>query len=191
MKSLKSVARRGGTISAAALSALALVACSAGQITQTSSQVAAVDGASAGNQATGVTVMDVAVLLDENTGEAALKFTASNQDPEGREYTLESVQVDGQEVEVGATEPIGRDCSLVADSADGLDAIPQHKDGCIQYAETSLDNESFAYGGSLPVTFTFSNLDAPIEVQAPVVAPGVPAGSLDTDYTNGHGESEH
>lgn len=190
MKSLKPVARRGGTISAAALSALALVACSAGQITQTSSQVAAVDGATAGDRATGVAVMDVNVLLDENTGEAALKFTATNQDPEGEEVTLESVTVGGQEVELGKTEPIAANCSLVADFADGIKALPQDEDNCIQYVVTSLENQDFAYGGAVQVTFNFDNLD-PIEVNAPVVAPGLPAGENETDYTGGQSNTAH
>lgn len=191
MKSLKLVARRGGTISAAALSALSLVACSAGQITQTSSQVAAVDGASAGNPATGVALMDVNVLLDENTGEAALKFTATNQDPSNQEYTLESVSVAGEDVELGHSGPIARNCSLVADFADGIDAIPQDKDNCIQYVDTSVENRDFAYGGAVNVTFTFSNLDEPIVVQAPVVAPGLPAGENETDYTGGQSDTAH
>ena len=45
MKSLKQVA-----VAAAAAGALALTGCSAGQITQTSDQVAAVDGASAATE---------------------------------------------------------------------------------------------------------------------------------------------
>lgn len=191
VKSLKSVARRGGTISAAALSALALVACSAGHITQTSSQVAAVDGAAAGDQATGVTVLDVSVVLDENTGDAALKFTATNQDPVATDYTLESVEVDGQAVRINGTQTIKPGCSLVADSAQGIKDMPEDKDNCIQYVSTSLNNEDFAFGGALPVSFTFDNLDAPLEVKAPVVAPGLPAGENSTDYSGGHSEAAH
>lgn len=44
MKSLNLAARRGALVTVAAASALALASCSAGQVTQTSSQVAAVDG---------------------------------------------------------------------------------------------------------------------------------------------------
>ena len=71
MKSLKSA------VSAIAASALLLAGCSAGQITQTSDQVAAVDGAGAASDNQEVAVQDVTVVLDDN-GQAALKFTAIN-----------------------------------------------------------------------------------------------------------------
>lgn len=183
MKSLKSAVRRGGTISAAALSALALAACSAGQITQTSSQVPAVDGMRAGDQQTGVSVHDVTVLLDDTTGEAALKFTATNQDPSKTEYTLESVEVDGQPVQMDPTGPIAEGCSVVADSAAHLADMPQADDLCIEYVETSLDNQEWAFGGNLPVSFTFDNLDEPIELDVTVTAPNLEAGETPRDYS--------
>ena len=184
MKSLKSAVRRGGTISAAALSALALAACSAGQVTQTSSQVAAVDGAMAGDQQAGISVHDVTVLLDDQTGDAALKFAVVNQDPSATEYTLESVTVDGQEVQMDSTDPIGEECSLVGDSAEHLEAMAEAENVCIEYAETSLENQDWAFGGNLPVVFTFDNLDEPLEVDATVAAPTLEAGELDRDYTS-------
>ncbi len=174
VKSLKSAARRGGIISAAALSALALASCSAGQVTQTASQVAAVNGAEGASEDGTVAVRDVTIVLDDK-GEAALKFTAINQDTSMTEHMLKSVDVDGQSVSINA-EPLGRDCALVSDSADGLASTPQADGvGCIQYTETSLDNEDYAIGGNVPVTFTFDTGD--VEVWAAVAAPQLPAGS--------------
>lgn len=94
MKSLNSVARRGAIMTVAAASALALASCSAGQITQTSSQVAAVDGNQAAAESGAVVVRDVTVHLTEE-GEAGVKFTAINQDTENVSHNLESVTVDG------------------------------------------------------------------------------------------------
>lgn len=175
MKSLKSAARRGGIISAAALSALALASCSAGQVTQTASQVAAVNGAEGNTEDGTVAVRDVTVVVDDQ-GEAALKFTAINQDTTMTEHTLESVEVDGTPVEVDSA-TLRRDCVLVADSAAGLEVTPRSENtGCIEYAETSLPNEDFAYGGNLPVTFTFDSGE--ITVNAAVSAQQLPAGTF-------------
>jgi len=168
VKSLKSVARRGGAVSVAAASALLLAACSAGQITQTSSQVAAVNGASAQTEDGSVTVRDVTVILDDN-GQAALKFTASNQDYEMREHKLQSVEVDGQSVQLQSVDPMPYNTTIVGDSADNLDKIPQSDDKKIQYTETQLSNRDFAYGGNLPVTFTFDS--GKIETVATIAAP--------------------
>lgn len=191
MKSLQTAARRGGIVSAAALSALALAACSAGQVTQTSSQVAAVDGAFGGDQALGVSVKDVTVLVDDTTGEASLKFIASNQDPSGEEYTLESVEVDGQPAQLEDVEPLGENCILVADSETHLEQMPQDDEaGCTQYVTANLDNEDWAFAGNLPVTFTFDNLDEPIEVTATVSAPTAEAGQLDREYEEGESTTE-
>lgn len=176
MKSLKSAARRGGIISAAALSALALASCSAGQITQTSSQVAAVDGAAADSEDGTVAVRDVTIQIDED-GEAALKFTAINQDTSMNEHSLESVEVDGSPITLDPT-TLARNCVLVADSADALDSMKQSEDvGCIEYTETSLDNDDFAVGGNLPVTFTFDS--GTIEVTAAISAASFEPGTYD------------
>lgn len=175
MKSLKSAARRGGIISAAALSALALASCSAGQVTQTASQVAAVNGAEGNSEDGTVAVRDVTVVLDDQ-GEAALKFTAINQDSTMTEHTLESVEVDGTPVDVDST-TLARGCSLIADSAAGLEATPESENtGCIEYAETSLPNQDFAYGGNVPVTFVFDAGE--INVIATIAAPQLPAGTF-------------
>ncbi|MGP6174591.1 hypothetical protein [Corynebacterium sp. A21] len=194
--SLKSAARRGGIASVAAFSALALASCSAGQITQTSSQVAAVDGGSADAEDGTVAVRDVRITLDEEGG-AALKFTAINQDSSMAEHTLESIDVDGQELEMGPVEPLKQNCSIVGHSAAGLEKMPQYDSGCIEYVETSLANEDYAFGGSLPVTFTFDN--STVEVIAAISAAAPEAGVLDrddltdlnSDNTPMLGEAEH
>ncbi|WP_096877732.1 hypothetical protein [Corynebacterium bouchesdurhonense] len=174
MKSLKPVA----ALSVA--SALALTGCSAGQITQTSSQVAAVDGATGFTENRELSVQDVTVVLDEN-GQAALKFVATNQDRTEAEHQLVSAEVDGAKVNLGSAKTIGYNCNLVADSQDGLDRIPEAKDACIQYVPNSVQNKDFAYGGNVPVKFNFDA--GSIEVTATVSAPGVPSGEREMDFT--------
>lgn len=170
MLSLKSAARRGGIASLAALSALALASCSAGQITQTSSKVAAVDGASADSEDGTVAVRDVTVVLDEEN-EASLKFTAINQDQSMAEHTLESVEVDGQEVTIEDNEPLQANCSMVAASEATIADLPKFEDGCITYTATSLDNEDFAIAGNLPVVFTFEHTTIEVDSTVSMVHP--------------------
>ena len=170
MKSLKRVA----AAAVAGCATLALVGCSAGQITQTSNQVAAVDGASASTEDGSVAVHDVTVVLAED-GQAALKFTATNQDTAMKEHTLKSVDVDGQNVAISGNSSIAYNCALVADSKDGLERMPQDKnDNCIEYTATTLANDDFAYGGNVPVTFNFDtgSLDVVATVSAPTLASG-------------------
>lgn len=170
MKSLKRVA----AAAVAGCATLALVGCSAGQITQTSNQVAAVDGASASTEDGSVAVQDVTVVLAED-GQAALKFTATNQDTAMKDHTLKSVDVDGQNVTISGNSSIAYNCALVADSKDGLERMPQDKNGnCIEYTATTLANDDFAYGGNVPVTFNFDtgSLDVVATVSAPTLASG-------------------
>ena len=170
VKSLKRVA----AAAVAGCATLALVGCSAGQITQTSNQVAAVDGASASTEDGSVAVQDVTVVLAED-GQAALKFTATNQDTAMKDHTLKSVDVDGQNVTISGNSSIAYNCALVADSKDGLERMPQDKnDNCIEYTATTLANDDFAYGGNVPVTFNFDtgSLDVVATVSAPTLASG-------------------
>ena len=170
MKSLKRVA----AAAVAGCATLALVGCSAGQITQTSNQVAAVDGASASTEDGTVAVQDVTVVLAED-GQAALKFTATNQDTSMKDHTLKSVDVDGQNVTISGNSSIAYNCALVADSKDGLERMPQDRnDNCIEYTATALANDDFAYGGNVPVTFNFDtgSLDVVATVSAPTLASG-------------------
>lgn len=185
MKSLKSAARRGAVISAAALSALALASCSGGQVTQTSSKVMAVDGNHAATADHAVAVEDVTILVEPGTNAAALKFTAFNQGYKNGEVTLKSVTVDGKPVTLGAVKPLGRDQSIVANSQKNLDANPQVKDDSIQYVATTLANDNFGYAGSRKVVFEFSN--GPIEVDAAIAASPLQSGEYNRDVKSVEG----
>lgn len=176
MKSLKSTARRGALISVAAVSALALASCSAGQITQTSSQVAAVDGAEAGTENNNVVVRDVTVHVTEE-GEAGLKFVAANQDPTNKDHNLRSVTVDGETVTLEGDTTIKSSCSLVADLQAELDRFPQAESACINYVPTSLTNTGLAVGGNKDVTFNFD--DGEINVVATISYPVHESGTVD------------
>lgn len=172
MKSLKPVV----TVASAASALLLLAGCSAGQITQTSDQVAAVDGASVASENGEVAVQDVTVVLDAN-GKAALKFSAMNQDTSMTEHNLLSATVDGQPVSLGPSQAIGYNCVLVGDSAEGLERMPQDKNNCIDYVRTAVANNNFAYGGTVPVTFTFDT--GVLETDATVSAPLLPSGQVE------------
>lgn len=193
MKPLKSAARRGGVISAAALSALLLASCSAGQVTQTSDQVAAVDGAAAHSEDEAVALRDVTVIVADS-GEAALKFTAINQDTGTTAHRLQSVSVNGKPVRVDQTPDINPGCSLVADSAAGIADLNKDVDaGCIDYTATSLENDNFAPGGNAEVQFTFDN--GTIPVTATISAPNLDSGTVTRDFDrygeNGKAHEEH
>lgn len=179
MKSQKSALRRGATVSAVALSALLLASCSAGQITQTASQVAPVDGASAFTENDEVSVHDVTVILDPESGDAALKFTATNQDVRHVDHVLESIEVEGEQITMDQPDPLGYNCTVYGDSAEGLAMAPQadEANACVQYVETEVENQAFAYGGTQEVTFNFDA--GTIVVQAAVSAPELPSGEVD------------
>ncbi|MGZ7497406.1 hypothetical protein ACXM2N_10095 [Corynebacterium sp. ZY180755] len=176
VKSLKATARRGALISVAAVSALALASCSAGQITQTSSQVAAVDGAEAATESNTVVVRDVTVHVDKE-GQAGLKFVAVNQDNTNKDHNLRSVTVDGETVTLNGDTTIKSNCSLVADLQAELDRFPQAEAGCINYVATSLPNTGLAVGGNKDVTFNFD--DGEINVVATISEPVYESGTVD------------
>ena len=187
MQSLKSAARRGAIISVTAVSALALASCSAGQITQTADKVAAVDGASASTDDNKVAVRDVTILVEPN-GTAALKFTAVNQGYDTDVISLESVEVDGQRVEMDKAQPLHRDQSIIADSQKNLDATTQQDSENVQYIATSLKNDDFGYAGDRPVTFEFSN--GSVDVDATIAATQMQSGEFDRDVESPEGYSE-
>ncbi|MFP7366210.1 hypothetical protein SFC07_10650 [Corynebacterium callunae] len=188
VKSLNSAARRGAIMTVAAVSALALSACGAGQITQTSSQVAAVDGNQAAAESGAVIVRDVTVHVTEE-GEAGVKFTAINQDTENISHTLESVTVEGENVTLDEVEPLERNCSLVADLESELALLEEPEVGCIQHVATSVENPGFAYGGVVPVTFTFNTGE--ITVDATVSAPVLESGQVTREVGTGEEGSSH
>ena len=137
--------------------ALGASACSAGQISQTATQVPAVDGGSAQTQ--DLSVNDVRVVLTDG-GQAELAFTASYfgtslGTAEG--IALERVVVDGKTARLGQVQPLKRGCTLVASPSDSVSTDPV--DGvCIAYAEASLpEADGFDNGRSVRAEFTFSN----------------------------------
>ena len=187
MQSLKSAARRGAIISVTAVSALALASCSAGQVTQTADKVAAVDGASASTDDNKVAVRDVTILVEPD-GSAALKFSAVNQGYDTDVISLESVEVDGQRVEMDKAQPLHRDQSIIADSQKNLDATTQQDSENVQYIATTLKNDDFGYAGDRPVTFEFSN--GSIDVDATIAATQMQSGEFDRDVESPEGYSE-
>lgn len=97
-----------------------------------------------------------------------------------KDHTLKSVDVDGKPATVGGTSAIAYNCTLVADSKDGLERMPQDKnDNCIEYTATSLVNDGFAYGGNVPVTFNFDS--GSVDVVATVSAPTLASGQVDRE----------
>ncbi|NMB23297.1 MAG: hypothetical protein GX983_08060 [Corynebacterium sp.] len=182
VKSLNSAARRGAIMTVAALSALALASCSAGQVTQTSTQEAAVDGANANSENGEVAVRDVTIHVTEE-GEAGLKFTAINQDTSHTTHTLESVSIDGTEVEMDDPSPLERDCALVADLQEELDKLVEPEAGCTEHVATSVENPGFAYGGNLPVEFVFDT--GTITVDATISAPLLESGTFNREQGEG------
>lgn len=189
MKPLKTVARRGTMISVAAACTLALAACSAGQITQTSDQVAAVDGASANAEDDTIVVRDVTVQVSD-TGETGLKFTAINQDISDATHTLKSVTIGEEKVTITGKASIAPNCNLVADIESEIKKIPEAKGGCITYVTTSATNPGFAPGGNQEVTFTFDNTT--ITTNATVSAPVLVSGEVDrTTGAEAHNHDSH
>lgn len=157
-------ARRGALLAVAGAAAVALSACSAGQITQTSDQVAAVDGASANTSDKSIAVRDVTVIVSEDNT-AALKFTAVNTDT-GKAHSLKSVKVDGKEVKLSETPKIERNCSVVADSKANIEKLKKNDKVCIKYVDSTLENNGLAVGGQKPVTFEFDS--GKVEVKAAI-----------------------
>lgn len=187
MKSLKSAARRGVIVSVTAASALALASCSAGHVTQTADQVAAVDGSEASTEDGLIAVRDVTILVEPDNQHASLKFTAVNQGYEDQAAELESVTVDGQEVQLqpASLKPINRDQRLVGDSKENLDNMPQAESEDIQYVATTMQDDDFGYAGHRTVVFQFSNGD--IEVNATIAASQKEAGEYNRDVESTEG----
>src|SRR5699024_10596679 len=183
--SLKSVTRKGATISATAIAALALASCSAGQITQTARQVAAVDGSDAESADGNIAVRDVAIQVEPDTNEASLKFTALNQPYTDEQITLESISVDGQDVSLPGLAPIARTDTIVLNPQAWLDAQPQAAHDRPHSVATELDNEDYGIGGHRAVALTFSKGD--IEGNAAITAPQMHAGENDRDVSSTEG----
>ncbi|MDN8578629.1 hypothetical protein [Corynebacterium bovis] len=187
VKPLKSTAARGVLAVFAAGSALAITACSAGQISQTANQVPAVDGVYANPP--GTPVRDITVSLQED-GSTALKFTTMNKTLDDSDVTLRGITVAGRKVELDGDTSLGAGCSIVADGAAGIRrAEPEGgAPGCIHYVTTSVPGDSYLAGGHEEVVFDFSTGE--VKVNAPVAAYVPEAGQVhrgaDGRYTTGH-----
>ncbi len=163
---LSSAIRRGALAAAAAGAAVALTACSAGQLSQTSDQVAAVDGARNSSTAVpgGVAVRDSQVIFDDSEANAgaAVKFTAVNQERSGEVFTVDTVSVEGAGdvtfTKVAATDSyeaavkdgaeslvIPRNCSVVVDSQRSIETMVPKADenpACIAWFASDIPAET-------------------------------------------------
>mgnify|MGYP001756679535 CR=1 FL=1 len=174
---LKTTFARGALALVAAGSALALSACGAGQITQTSSQVAAVNGAS--GSAGHADVQDVSVVVGPDNS-LALKFTVTNEDEKGKAVTVESVKVDGKEVSGLDEAEIPAGGSLVADGEFAMDDLKTKGQDQLKYTATSVKGVDDVYvGGHKKVTFKLNVGE--VELNAPVNAYVPEAGKLHRD----------
>lgn len=158
MKSFTSVARRGAVLTAAALSAFALTACSAGQITQTDTQVAAVNGAEINTSAEGLVLRDATVIVDKDN-KASLKFTVLNNDPKTVSYNLISVMVNGKSVELPAdlNKTIAAGGTMVVAPKSDLENIPKSDSKITSYGTIDLENQGFAHGAHAEFEINFDN----------------------------------
>ncbi|MDO4909461.1 MAG: hypothetical protein Q3962_06405 [Corynebacterium sp.] len=175
-------------VALAGVAALGLGACSAGQISQTSSQVAAVDGASGNTEDNTLAVRDVAVVVD-GTNTAALRFTAVNNEVGQVSHTLQSVTVDGSPVTLNGSTSLDRGCSIVADSSAALSDLTESEDACISHLATSLSNTGFAAGGTKQVQFKFDGNHS-ITVDAAIVAPTLDAGKENRQVGTSHEDNK-
>ena len=170
--------RRTALVALALGAALGASACSAGQVSQTAYQVAAVDGGhgSAGD----LEVNDLVVVLPEaDAAEARVGFVASYTGSGfGEPISLDTVRIDGVEVQVGQSQPLARGCSLVVSSAEGATPAPAQEGICVEQTTATLPAGDLSVGTSVPATLTFSNGDT-VEASAGVIAE-VPAGG---EYT--------
>lgn len=155
-----------------------LSACSAGQITQTSSQVAPVDGGFASSEDLSVDNFRVVVgdeHISDPGGEGRVGFSVSYTGStlagdDGVE--LEAVQVDGQEADIVSTQPFQRNCTLTAHIEEESE-LPEVEDDpagtCIRFAEVTLpDTSDLRVGVSVPGSLSFSNGDE-IEILTGIV----------------------
>lgn len=152
-------------------------ACSAGQVSQTANQVAAVDGGqgSAGD----VHLNDLQVVLPEDDGEARVGFAASfTGSGFGDTITLDNLEIDGNQVELGEFPPLERGCTVISSAAEDADTGSAQEGICLDQITATLPSaEGLNIAQAAPATATFSNGDV-IETEAGVVAEYV-----DEDYT--------
>ena len=167
MKTPKTTAARGALALVAASSVLALSACSAGQISQTANQVAAVPGSGAneGN----IAIRDAAVVVTPDNN-LTVKFTAANVEDDGDVATLQNLTVNGNRVAISGDDTVGPGCNLVGYDRAHLDEIKEGAGNtCNTYVETRLSNSSDIYiAGEAELEFNFDK--STVTMQAPVTA---------------------
>ena len=160
--------RRTALVVLAVGTAVGMSACGAGQISQTAGQVAAVDGGqgSAGE----LYVNDLVVVLPE-TGEARLGFVASfTGTGMGESISLDRLEIDGIEAQIGESQPLERGCSLIVSAAEDAEPVPGGDDLCVERTTATLPGaDDLQIGTSVPATVSFSNGDQ-IEMAAAVIA---------------------
>ena len=173
VKFQKSFAARSALALVAAGSAVALTACGAGQITQTSNQAAAVNGTN--GHLENVSLRDATIVIGKD-GNSYLKFTASNLENLGESATLQSISIDGKDANVNGDKTIKPGCNLVAATPDEVAEIKKGAQNvCTTYASPELSSTEGVYpGGSLPAKFAFDQGTA--ELNLPVVGEHPTAG---------------
>lgn len=166
--------RRGIAIAAAVIAATTLTSCSAGQISQTANQVAAVDGASADSAGGEIAIRDAVVTVNDNA-DAYLSFLATNQDPNRITHQLNRVTVDGHPVDLKGATTIDAECTLVGDSPEALKTMPTIDDeDCVTRLEAPIRGGEFPLASNVTLAFSFDTGD--IETVATVSAPHLESG---------------
>ncbi|TQF75075.1 copper chaperone PCu(A)C [Rhodococcus spelaei] len=178
MTALNASTRRVATaVALAAAAAISLSACSAGQITQTATQVAAVNGNYA-NQGD-VSLRNVHIVFPQSEeyslepgGTAALAFTAVNND-EHRSERLGRITTDYAKSVTIAGEAGGRVIEPQTSLGAGVRAatVLDNPEDPTQLVLVTLDGikEGVRPGLTVPITFTFERA-GDITVQVPVDA---------------------
>lgn len=191
MTSLKPVARRAALAATCGVALMSLAACSAGQISQTANQVAAVDGVEVGGRGEAVVLRDVKIVVEDD-GTRYLVFAAINQDTTRVEdVELEGITVDGQAVDADV-DPLGKNCSVVADVPDYIEtysAINEDTATCAQYITIDVDQTQPAPGGHSTVVFSFSTGDIEI-TNTPISAALTVSGEYNRAEVRGEGFHE-
>lgn len=179
--------RRTALVVLAVGAALGASACSAGQVSQTANQVAAVDG---GNGSAGDLYVNDLVVAVPDEGETRVGFTASFSGYGlGEEVALDRVEINGTEVQLGEAQPLERGCSLVFLPGENATPEPSPEGVCVEQTTATLPGaDDLKIGTSVPATVSFSN-GAQIETQAAVIAPVLEAGEY-TRPAEYVGESE-
>lgn len=168
MNSQTSTAVRGAIALIAAGSAVALTACSAGQISQTNQKVPAVNGVAA--QVNNIDVRDATVVLSPS-GEMGVKFTVGNNADGGRIVTLKSVTIRNQPVTLNGPLTIAPDCNLVADIPSEIKRMTQEfgASTCPSYVSASFTGLKDLFpGGQENLKLQFDSTS--IDISAPVAA---------------------